>query len=78
MKLIFSLFTILFFSIWNQILIAQQGRNFITEFKSSKSIHQIELEKYSNYKIEENLPKFVGKPMPLIEKLASPSAWRKT
>ena len=73
MKLIFSLFTILFFSIWNQILIAQQGRNFITEFKSSKSIHQIELEKYSNYKIEENLPKFVGKPMPLIEKLASPS-----
>jgi spore germination protein YaaH len=73
MKLIFFFSVFLFSSIWIQNLHAQQDENFLKEFRFSKSIHQVELEKYRDYKAKEAMPEFKGQPMPLIEGSAPPS-----
>jgi len=70
-KIYFIVF--IFSSIWAQNLSAQPNENFLKEFKSSKSIHQSELEKYRDYETKEPESEFDGQPMPLVEKSAPPS-----
>ncbi len=72
-KIVFALF--LFIAITPTLLFSQDkpDEEQATSLQTAKSIHQVQLEQYKNYAPPGKMPRFKGRPMPLVPNLTPPS-----